>query len=446
MTFTSYAQNFEDVILWRALKHIKNGFYIDVGAQDPVVDSVSLGFYRNGWRGIHAEATSYYAEKIRLARPDEQVTQSAIGSGQGTITFFEIPESGLSTSNRNIAMKHESEGRSVTETTVSLLPLSQLLDAAGQKDVHWLKIDVEGMEASVIGSWASSAVRPWIVVVESTRPNSQEPSFEDWEPTLLNKGYKFAYFDGLSRYYVSNFHPELLDYFGPGPNVFDDFLLADTTPYTSSLKGELARNAQELDWLHGIVAGKSREIAEKSREIAEKSSEIAEKSSEARALSHEVDLLRKHNLHLEMQILEVRHHQDQLRAELNLVYHSVSWKLTQPLRQANAKATWLRAGLTSWIKFKPGTRPRRVASRMIGHCLRWIIRRPRLFRFAKRLLSYNPALEQRLRRLASGDHAVGSNEFVLNSAGAAAMAETTSRIFDRLKQTYDRKRPLQKVS
>ncbi len=36
--FISHAQNFEDVILWRALKHVQNGFYIDVGAQDPVIE------------------------------------------------------------------------------------------------------------------------------------------------------------------------------------------------------------------------------------------------------------------------------------------------------------------------------------------------------------------------------------------------------------------------
>lgn len=438
MAFTSYAQNFEDVILWRALKHIKNGFYIDVGAQDPVVDSVSLGFYQNGWRGIHAEATSFYAEKIRSARPDEQVKQSAIGSGQGTITFFEIPESGLSTSDRDIARQHESEGRSITETTVSLLPLSQLLDAAEQKDVHWLKIDVEGMEASVVDSWASSVVRPWIVVVESTRPNSQEPSFEDWEPTLLEKGYKFAYFDGLSRYYVSNSHPELLEYFGPGPNVFDDFLLADTTPYASSLKGELIRNAQELNWLHGVVAEKSREIEGKSHEIEEKINEI-------QALGREADLLRKHNNHLELQISDVRRCEERLRTELDLVYHSVSWKLTRPLREANAKARWLRAGLTSWIKLKPGTRPRRIAASMLGRYLRWIIRRPRLFRFAKRLLRYNPALEQRLRRIASGDYAVASNEFVLNPNDVAAMAEPTSLVLDRLERAYYRNKAVRKV-
>ena len=48
----SYAQNFEDVMLWRALKHVERGFYIDIGAQDPVVDSVSLAFYEQGWRGV----------------------------------------------------------------------------------------------------------------------------------------------------------------------------------------------------------------------------------------------------------------------------------------------------------------------------------------------------------------------------------------------------------
>ena len=57
MTFVSYAQNFEDVMLWRALSDVKQGHYIDIGAQDPVINSVSLAFYEAGWRGIHVEAT-----------------------------------------------------------------------------------------------------------------------------------------------------------------------------------------------------------------------------------------------------------------------------------------------------------------------------------------------------------------------------------------------------
>ena len=45
LSFTSYAQNFEDVLLWRALRGIKNGFYIDIGAYAPDDDSVTRAFY-----------------------------------------------------------------------------------------------------------------------------------------------------------------------------------------------------------------------------------------------------------------------------------------------------------------------------------------------------------------------------------------------------------------
>ena len=31
MPFISYGQNSEDVVLWRALRDIENGFYVDVG-------------------------------------------------------------------------------------------------------------------------------------------------------------------------------------------------------------------------------------------------------------------------------------------------------------------------------------------------------------------------------------------------------------------------------
>ena len=64
MSIVSYAQNFEDVMLWRALGHVSNGFYIDVGAQHPIIDSVSKAFYEHGWRGVHVEAIPSNAAKV----------------------------------------------------------------------------------------------------------------------------------------------------------------------------------------------------------------------------------------------------------------------------------------------------------------------------------------------------------------------------------------------
>ena len=93
--FLSYAQNFEDVMLWRALGLVQRGFYIDIGAQHPRVDSVSRAFYERGWRGVHVEPSEEYAKLLREDRPDDDVLQMAIAERDGVVEFFEIPQTGL---------------------------------------------------------------------------------------------------------------------------------------------------------------------------------------------------------------------------------------------------------------------------------------------------------------------------------------------------------------
>jgi len=48
VTVTCYAQTFEDVLLWQALQHLEKSFDIEIGAQDSVVDCVSLSFHEQG--------------------------------------------------------------------------------------------------------------------------------------------------------------------------------------------------------------------------------------------------------------------------------------------------------------------------------------------------------------------------------------------------------------
>ena len=56
--FRSSAQNFEDVVLWRVLEDVEKGCYVDVGACDPVIDSITWPFYEQGWRGAAGRAGS----------------------------------------------------------------------------------------------------------------------------------------------------------------------------------------------------------------------------------------------------------------------------------------------------------------------------------------------------------------------------------------------------
>lgn len=302
MSFVSYAQNFEDVLLWRVLKHVDGGFYIDIGAQDPVVDSVSLAFYEHGWRGVHVEPTTQYAKKLREARPGETVMQVAVGSNAGSLTFFEFRDTGLSTADPAIARQHREHGFECVETHTPVISLDELLDQHASRPVHWLKLDVEGLEKSVLESWQHSVVRPWILVIESTLPLTQEPNHEQWEPLVLAKGYEFAYFDGLNRFYVSAEHLDLKHKLNCPPNVFDDFMLSGlaSQPFYKHVEAKVQR-AQE------------RTLEAESRATAAEANAMAE-------------------------IVRAQGVQDQLAR----VLASRSWRITSPLRWLGLQARRLR--------------------------------------------------------------------------------------------------------
>ncbi|WP_421873076.1 FkbM family methyltransferase [Nitratireductor rhodophyticola] len=375
MTFVSYAQNFEDVILWRALKHVEKGFYIDVGAQDPVIESVSLAFYENGWRGVHVEADPHYAQLLREARPDEDVIEAAAGREDGEIEFFAVADTGLGTGDKNVARTHEADGRIVKPSRVRCMRFNQILDRYGEQAIHWLKIDVEGMEESVIDGWGSSKVRPWVVVVESTFPLTTKQNHSTWEPKLFALGYEFCYFDGLNRFYVSKEHPELKVSFGPGPNFFDDFVLG------SALHFCRGKNLEDSD--------NKAEPARRQNSIDSLVKRLADEQSFRHKLEANLSSLRR-----EMVAANAAHHQ-----QMEAIYNSTSWRITAPLRALSSHVRWFMRGSWAWLTLKPGSRPRRLASTILVKAARFVLSRPKLARPVKQLLQRMPVLDRRLRAL-----------------------------------------------
>jgi FkbM family methyltransferase len=330
----TYAQNFEDVMLWRALGHIESGFYVDIGAQDPVADSVSLAFYERGWRGVHVEPIPTYAQALREARPDETVVQAAIGEEGPIVSIFGIPNTGLSTAKNDIAQAHEAAGFPSQRLEVACIRLAALLDRWSDRDVHWLKIDVEGMEGSVLRSWAPSSVRPWIVLLEATVPRSQEPSFAEWEPVILGLGYKFAYFDGLNRFYVSKAHRELLSAFAAPPNVFDGFALSGTACNGFS------------DRLKELVTSERAEINRLTAHQAELVEQLGLARKDAEHTVQAVRELQKSKEELQLVQREMRA-REEAHTELQTAISEETRKLGLRLEKRDVQITQVRADLTT---------------------------------------------------------------------------------------------------
>ena len=224
MSFISYAQNFEDVMLWRALKHVERGFYIDVGANDPRADSVTFAFYASGWHGINIEPLPSHHADLTKERPRDVNLQCAAGAVNGEIEVWECDVRGWGTASLEVVAAHTANGHAGKFHKVPVELLTNICAHHVSGPIHFLKIDVEGFEKSVIDGMDFSRFRPWILVVEATRPNSIEEIHDVWEGDVLSAGYVLAYSDGVNRFYVAKEHSELLNSLRYPPNVFDQFI------------------------------------------------------------------------------------------------------------------------------------------------------------------------------------------------------------------------------
>jgi len=190
----SYAQNFEDVRLARALPG-PQGFYLDVGANEPVFHSVTKLFYQRGWRGVNVEPLPAIWERLRVDRPRDVNLNAGVADRNGTLTFYERPDCpALSSFDPQLAGLG---GYHVIERAVPVFTLAEVCDrhVGAGRTVDFLKVDAEGFEREILegGDWGRW--RPRVVIVEASPP-------DDCGPVLDGLGYLAAAFDGINRYYV----------------------------------------------------------------------------------------------------------------------------------------------------------------------------------------------------------------------------------------------------
>jgi len=247
----SYAQNREDILLWRALRDIPEGFYIDVGAEDPTQNSVTRSFYERGWHGINVEPMAAHFVKLCRERPRDLTLQIAIGDRLGSSTFYEFADTGLSTLVAQVASRHQSRGLRFVERRVPVVTLTNLWENYVQGEVHFLKIDVEGYEPEVLAGMDLARYRPWIILIEATEPLSCEGVWYEWERKILEAQYEFVHFDGLNRWYLAAERSELKERFDAPPNIFDQFELAATVSVCNRLAAaehELEQIRESASW------------------------------------------------------------------------------------------------------------------------------------------------------------------------------------------------------
>lgn len=258
----SYAQNAEDVVLWRALRGVTPGRYVEVGANDPAESSISRAFYDRGWTGIAIEPVTEFVTAFRSQRPDDVVVQAAVTDQDiDSVTLHVIEGTGLSTLDDAIADSHRTSGWEARDEMVPARRLDDILAEHLQPDdpIHFMVVDTEGSERGVLGSADLRQWRPWVLVIEATAPRTTRPTHHEWEDLVLDAGYEFCMFDGLSRFYVAKEHSDRLRVALSAPaNPLDEFIPHRWYQQSEELREVQAQRAHLLDevvrWRGSVLA------------------------------------------------------------------------------------------------------------------------------------------------------------------------------------------------
>jgi FkbM family methyltransferase len=424
MSFVSYARNLEDVMLWRVLRQAGPCFYIDVGAGDPVRNSLTCALYRQGWRGINVEPVPGHARELRKERPADITLVVGAGSAPGSAILYDVAASQGTGYDANRAERLRKAGHQVKQRDTEIATLDHICAEHADGPIHVLAIDTNGDEHAVLQGLDLQRWRPWLLLL-SVRHQSAPPP---WRERLQAAGYTLAYQDGHNHFYLASEHAELATLLRTPPHADDDFVLCEGHAYAHPVSDLLERleaaettatlSVQKMQETLIWAEARGREQEESVVLLDELRMRTANAETEREhaqtAQAHAETRLRELDQHLQETLAHVGH----LEYRLNGTLASLSWRITKPLRVLNryAKAirhemrllsVALRRALGQLLRL--GRRLSGAATRrprnLLGRVLRavmirgvnFIVSRPKLSFFIRSQIARHPRLTTLLR-------------------------------------------------
>lgn len=173
---TSYGQCNEDAWFsdWLANQNFpwaRNGFYVDIGANHPVLLSATYLLYRLGWGGLTVEPIPGLCALHKKIRPRDICINAGVGAASGMADFWETVPHVFSSFSHADAVRAEKNGwcRIVRKARVPILTPAQILQQAGlgkSAAPNYLAIDTEGLDMEILKCWPMGMAKPDVISCE----------------------------------------------------------------------------------------------------------------------------------------------------------------------------------------------------------------------------------------------------------------------------------------
>jgi FkbM family methyltransferase len=216
---TKILEDREKQAVWEYFGKRRDGFFVEVGANDPKNGSQTWLLEQQGWRGVLVEPQSALYEKLVEVRKNSKVHRAACGAPEkrGKATLHLATHDGFAT----MQLQEDSLGINFCGTeTVDLVTLDDILAKEGGPKVDFLSIDVEGFELDVLSGFSLENVRPALVLMEDAVRNLDKHRY------MTSHGYKLVKRTVLNNWYVPRETKFTMSTFGERMELFRKMYLA----------------------------------------------------------------------------------------------------------------------------------------------------------------------------------------------------------------------------
>ena len=195
----SFSQYWEDRMILKILGS-GVGTYVDIGAGSPIWGSNSFLFYKLGWRGVTVDPIKFNVFLHRVFRSKDFQYENLVSSESRIETFHELSPWELSTTDPLVLERQINDGaKLVRSSLLKTITLGDIYKSHPMSHPHFLSIDVEGQEMSVLLGIDFANFKPDLICVEEHNNPIAGSQISDF---LKIHGYSLHRYNGVSAIYI----------------------------------------------------------------------------------------------------------------------------------------------------------------------------------------------------------------------------------------------------